>query len=246
MPRDAEAWLAERGIERVPLALDPTAPPAAAPFPPPSAKEVVGLARQAVSDAPAPPTPADRTEGHATTDASATVDPEAAFDPAGSGDPVGAALAFIHRSTANAPQSEGRLRQKLGERGFTEPDIEAAIGRARAERLVDDPALLAALITERRARGHADLRLRRDLRSRGFAGEQIDAALERHRDEDPSAVAFALAKEQAARQRGVDPEAAVRRIVGFLVRRGHSEGLARKAARDAVYADREPQRSAER
>ena len=232
MPRDAEAWLAERGIERVLLALDPTPPPPGDALPAPSTREVVGLAQQVAADA----IPASR----------APDIPAVPADPDAPDDPVAAAFAFIIRSTANAPQSEGRLRQKLGERGFSEPDIDAAFTRARAERLVDDAALLAALITERRARGHADLRLRRDLRSRGFEGERIDAALERHRDEDPSAVAFALAREQAVRQRGVDPEAAVRRIVGFLVRRGHSEALARKAARDAVYADREPQRSAER
>jgi len=238
VPRDAEAWLAERGIERVPLAPDPTPPPPTDALPAPSAREVVGLAQQVAADAIAIAAPR-APDGPA-------VPAVPAEDADGPDDPAAAAFAFIIRSTANAPQSEGRLRQKLGERGFSEPDIDAAFTRARAERLVDDAALLAALITERRARGHADLRLRRDLRSRGFDGEQIDVALERHRDEDPSAVAFALAKEQAVRQRGVDPEAAVRRIVGFLVRRGHSEALARKAARDAVYADREPQRSAER
>lgn len=245
MPRDAEAWLAARGIERVPLALDPTTASPSDPLPPPSAREVVGLARQVAADVTTVPGPG---AGRTSPSSAEVVESEGTREdvPERSEDPVGAALAFIHRSTANAPQSEGRLRQKLTERGFGEPDVEAALARARAGRLVDDAALLAALITERRARGHADLRLRRDLRSRGFAGEQIDAALERHRDEDPSAVAFALAKEQAVRQRGVDPEAAVRRIVGFLERRGHSEALARKAARDAVYADREPLRSAER
>jgi SOS response regulatory protein OraA/RecX len=242
VPRDAEAWLAERGIERVPLAPDPVPPVDAAPLPAPSVREVVGLAEQVLADAAGAPRPA--------APPAVPDDPEVELSgldgPQRSDDPVGAALAFIHRSTANAPQSEGRLRQKLEERGFDGTEIDAALTRARAERLVDDAALLAALITERRARGHADPRLRRDLRSRGFDGEQIDVALERHRDEDPFAVAFALAKEQATRQRDVDAEAAVRRIVGFLVRRGHSEGLARKAARDAVYADREPQRSAER
>jgi hypothetical protein len=44
----------------------------------------------------------------------------------------------------------------------------------------------------------------------------------------------------------VDAEAAVRRTVGYLVRRGHSEAFARKAARDAVYADREAQQVAGR
>jgi hypothetical protein len=55
-----------------------------------------------------------------------------------------------------------------------------------------------------------------------------------------------VAREQAARHRGVDAEVAVRRTVGALVRRGHGDALARKAARDAVYADREAQETAGR
>jgi len=159
---------------------------------------------------------------------------------------AGAALAFIRRSTSNAPQSEGRLRTKLADRGFADSEVEDALVLARAERLVDDAALLTALIAERRSRGHADIRLRRDLRDRGFTGTQVDQALERHVATDPAAAAFALAREQAARHRTIDAEAAVRRTIGFLVRRGHGEGLARKAARDAIYADREAQQIAER
>jgi SOS response regulatory protein OraA/RecX len=159
---------------------------------------------------------------------------------------VGGALGFIRRSTTNAPQSEGRLRTKLEDRGYPSDIIEEALVRARAERIVDDAAMLSALIVERRSRGHADLRLRRDLRGRGFTGPQVDEALAQHAVTDQAAAVFALARDQAARHRAADPEAAVRRTVGFLVRRGHGEGLARRAARDAVYADREGQRIAER
>jgi regulatory protein len=161
-------------------------------------------------------------------------------------DDVDAAVSFVRRSTSNAPQSEGRLRAKLIERGHDGATVELALERARSERLVDDDAILTALIAERRARGHADARLRRDLRDRGFTGAQVDDALARHAATDPAAVAFAVAREQAARHRAVDPEVAVRRTVGALVRRGHGEALARKAARDAVYADREAQQVAGR
>jgi len=243
VPVDAQRWLAERGILPEPLMVldDPV------PAPGPQAPVPVGP-----SGGPAAP-------GEATSGAADDAPGMPAADGAGIGlltggreeslpdDPsdVQGALAFIHRSTANAPQSEGRLRTKLLDRKHPEHVIEAALALARAQRLVDDPALLSALIVERRARGHADLRLRRDLRDRGFTGPQVDAALEQHRDTDPSAAAFALAREVAARHRAVDPEVAVRRTVGNLVRRGHGEGLARKAARDAVFADREGQRIAE-
>ncbi len=236
MPIDAERWLASRGIEREPLLVPREAETAPA-GPPPGVRETVDAARQAAVDAAAqspsalsaPDGPSDGpSDGSVTND-----DPDAA-------------LAFVQRSTSNAPQSEGRLRAKLLERGFSAPAAEEALVRARAQRLVDDDAMLAALIGERRARGHADTRLRRDLRDRGFTGPQVDAALEIHAHTDPAAAAFALAQEQARRHRGLDAEVAVRRTIGYLVRRGHGDGLARKAARDAVYADREAQQVAGR
>lgn len=237
MPIDAEGWLASRGVRREPLIGHGSAPQASAPptppVPAPSAREAIRLAEQSTRDADllgAPPTLPEVDEA-----ATATRP-----------DDVEAALAFVRRSTSNAPQSEGRLRTKLTERGHDGPTVELALERAREERLVDDDAILAALIVERRARGHADARLRRDLRDRGFTGPQVDAALELHAATDPGAAAFAVARDQAARHRAVDPEVAVRRTVGALVRRGHSEALARKAARDAVYADREAQQVAGR
>jgi SOS response regulatory protein OraA/RecX len=235
MPVDAERWLASRGVRREPLFVPgpdetpapsgPIGSPVADPAP-----ELIGPPRGAADGLQLPAD--DGPDG-------VEADPSSANS-------VGAALAFIRRSTANAPQSEGRLRTKLADRAFSDPVVDEALREARRERLVDDEALLAALIAERRARGHADVRLRRDLRDRGFTGTQVDEALTRHAATDPSAAAFALAREQAARHRAVDAEAAVRRTVGFLVRRGHSEGLARKAARDAVYADRETQEIAGR
>lgn len=232
MPVDAERWLADRGVTREPFP-DPERP---SDRPPVGLREAVDLARQSVADAMhgvapefAPGAEADPS----------TVSEEARGD-------VDSALVFVRRSTSNAPQSEGRLRAKLQDRGHDDATVEAALVRARSERLVDDVALLAALIAERRARGHADARLRRDLRDRGFTGDQVDVALERSAATDPVAAAFAVAREHAARHRTVDAETAVRRTVGALVRRGHPDALARKAARDAVYADRESHAAAER
>jgi len=235
VPIDAEDWLASRGVVREPL-IASGGPRTDPPEQPPGVREVVDLARQAELDA------AVRQDALPVTPPDPTPDVEVFGDAAD----ADAALAFIRRSTSNAPQSEGRLRGKLLERGYDSSTTDEALARARAERLIDDDAMLSALIAERRSRGHADTRLRRDLRDRGFTGPQVDAALELHAHTDPAAAAFALAREQAARHRGLDPEVAVRRTVGYLLRRGHGEGLARKAARDAVYADREAQEIAGR
>jgi regulatory protein len=254
VPRDAEAWLAERGIERQPIRLtpqpgevadlaggeaagSPVGVPVADPLagdgpgsgPPPSAREATQLAEASRAEA----------ERQAA-DAAATRPP-----PASSlADDVAEGLAFVRRSTANAPQSVGRLRRKLAERDTPAAAIDLVIERAHAERLVDDAAIAASLVEERRAKGHAPSRLRRDLAARGFDVQVIDGALAAVEAEDQEAAAFAVARDKADRLTGVDAETAYRRTVGYVARRGYPEGLARKVARLAVDVTRDPARTA--
>jgi regulatory protein len=237
--RDAEAWLAERGVERDPLhvALDPpadagdagqagAATPAAS-RPTVSVRQAQGMAADAADDA----------IRHADERAS-TPDPTAPrLD-----EDVTDALAFVRRSTANRPQSEGRLRAKLEARGTPAAAIDAALERARRERLVDDRAMVAALVEERRRKGHAPARIRRDLRARGFDEPLLDAALRGAEAEDPEAAAFAVARAKADGLTGVPTDTAFRRVAAHVARRGFPEGLARKVARDAVFSSRDPDR----
>lgn len=241
MPRDAEAWLAERGITREPLriaappdAADADAPDTAAMAPSPEQAPPIGvteaadLADQARREPPFPAGGRDR-------------------PPAGEGrleDDVASAMAFVRRSVAGAPQAEGRIRTKLAERSCPRPVIDAVLERARRERLVDDPAMAAALVEERRAKGHAAARIRRDLRERGFDEQTLDAALAEAEAEDPAALAFAVARDKAAGLTALPTEKAFRRVAAHVARRGYGEALARKVARDAVFATREDQRTA--
>lgn len=235
--KDAEVWLAQRGIERDPIDLS------AAPEP--------------VSDAPSVPAPepageaisardVHRLAGQAAADGRLHED-EAALPASGSGgleDDVAEAIVFVRASTAAAPQAEGRLRAKLADRGWPPVVVDATLDRARRERLVDDPAMAAALVAERRAKGHAVARIRRDLRERGFDDAILDTALGEAQREDPEAAAFAVAREKAAALTGLTTETAFRRVVGHVARRGYPEGLARKVAREAVFTARDAERTA--
>lgn len=170
-------------------------------------------------------------------------DPE---DPPPLGEAVSDAVATIRRITGPSPQSEGRVRRKLEERELPAAVVDAAMDRARSERLVDDDALAAALVAEWRAKGHAPRRLRDDLRKREFDDGVVQRAVSVAQDDDPMAAAFALARDRASKMRHVEAETAYRRVAGYLVRRGHGEAIARKAARDAVYEDRQDERTAGR
>lgn len=258
---DAEAWLAERGVSREPLVVAPdpsdaerarpddarrsdgeTAANGPAVLPdasqdgevepgaPVSAGESADLAVQAGIDAA-------QQQG----DADALPDPAVAT----LGDDVTAALAFVRRSTAGAPQSEQRIAEKLRERGWPPAVVEHTLERARRAGLLDDAAMVAALVAERRAKGHAPARIRRDLRSRGFDDQRLDEALAEADGEDPEAAAFAVAQEKAERCTGLDAQTAYRRVAAHVARRGYPDALAGKVAREAVFTAREQQRTAE-
>lgn len=274
--RDAEAWLAERGIAREPIRItdQPTtaagSPPVAEDgqpprdVPPGSPAEVeppgaVGGVDPAGADDPGPARddrPAGEVGGREARRLLAQVEADAALVAAerdaavatapGLEDDVARAVAFLRRSTAGAPQAEGRLRDKLIDRGHPEQVVGLALERARRERLIDDAAMAAALVEEKRRAGHAPARIRRDLRGRGFGDEVLDPLLAAAESEDQEAAAFAVAADRAARLTGATPETAYRRVVGHVARRGYPEALARKVARAAVFSSREQERAAGR
>lgn|GEM_PF-1148132 len=274
--RDAEAWLAERGVAREPLRVDdrPTpvtdAPPvvedadASRDGSPPSTDEAEAAGVAGAADHPGAenlvPVGADRRAGElgarearrllgqARMDAALLAADRDAGEAAASGleDDVARAVAFVRRSTAGAPQTESRLRDKLVERGHPEQVVVLALERARRERLIDDAAMAAALVDEKRRAGHAPARIRQDLRRRGFGDALLDPLLAAAEAEDQEAAAFAVAAERAARLTATAPETAYRRVVAHVARRGYPEGLARKVARAAVFTTREQEHTAGR
>lgn len=231
--RDAEEWLAERGVDRRPIRITPTdesdPEPDAEPDPGPEAeigpREARRLAEDSAQRAPAGPTPpGEPPPGRGRSREPGRLEEE-----------VSEAVAFARRSTAGAPQSEQRLAGKLRDRDYPEAVVEAALERCRKQGIVDDEAIAAAFVRERRERGHARRRIGRDLRKRGFTSETIEAALAGIDREAEDASARRLAAERARRLSDEDTETAFRRIVRYLARRGYPEGLARRVTRQVVF-----------
>jgi regulatory protein len=228
---DAEAWLRDRGVAREELKAAPPVPPDSDERTPVSAREAARLA----SELPSP-----------------TSEPEPPVDPVDEvvretlSDEVAKATAYVRRATANTPMSEGRLRDRLAKREFSMPAIDLALERARKERLVDDAALALALAEQAVTKGHAPTRIAHDLRKRELPNDVIEAALSAATPTDLEAAAFAVATSRARASQGVEPEAAFRRVMGHLARRGYPEALARRVARQAVFEDRDADRIAGR
>ena len=229
--RSAEEWLAQQGIRRDPIRVDTTTLPPAPPTPDPTPDSAPTALGGDGDDVPA----ATGEDGAPDEDAPRLENLE---------DAVSRAVGFIRRSTAMHPASEGRLRDKLAGRDTPRRVIDLALEQARRERLVDDRALTFALAEERRAKGHAATRIRMDLRQKGLPDDLIAEALAGTEREDPEAVAFGVGRDKAPSYAHLDAETAYRRLVAYLARRGHPEGLARKVAREVVYVERESERTA--
>lgn len=238
--RSAEEFLAELGVQRDPIRVAAPTPDADGDGRPP-----VGLREAARLATETPPGPATEPAA-AGRPASAPTDAGAPDSTADLGDEIARAVAYARRSTAQAPKSEAKLRDKLAARDYPRVVIDRAIVRCRAERIVDDAAFAAAFADERRRKGHAPFRIQQDLRKRGFDEALVRQVLGPMEEQDREAQAFDAARGKARSLRSVDAEAAFRRLVGYLARRGYPEGLARKVAREVIYADRERERIAGR
>lgn len=252
-PRSAEEWLAERGITRQPITVDPgqdtsdasgggrgdKAPLPPSPGPPPSAREAAQLATE-----PPAAVPGEGVDPVSGSPAAPETREQSATPPGDLGDEVARALAFIQQSTAQTPASSGRLRRKLNGRDIPAAAVGIALQQAEERGLVDDATLAGVLADEGRAKGHAPKRIRADLRRREFDDDVIATALARHNDRDPEAVAFGVAQRKASSYRGLETEKAFRRLVGYLARRGHNEHIARKVARQVIFDGREDDRVA--
>lgn len=132
------------------------------------------------------------------------------------------------------------MRTKLAAREYADSVIDRALERAIALGAVDDVAFAAAWVGDRGlVRGYSASRLRRELRGRQVPDPLIDDALAQLDGRDDLAVATELARARAQKLPvSLTPEAVARRLLGFLARRGYSEGLSRRVAVDVSGLDR--------
>jgi regulatory protein len=116
--------------------------------------------------------------------------------------------------------------------GFDEPDIEEGLADLEAVGLIDDERfaqeLAAHEVGGRLAGRRAALA---SLRKAGVARDLAERAVEEVSGEDEEARAEELARSRLGRLRNLPPDAAYRRLLGFLQRRGYSGDTARAVCR---------------
>jgi regulatory protein len=136
-----------------------------------------------------------------------------------------------------------RSRRELGTRlvrsGFDAADVAEELDRLGAVGLLDDRAFAAAFAEEaitRRLRGRREVAA--SLAAKGIDRAEIELALQGIVGSEEER-AFELARSRARRLVTLAPDAAYRRLVGLLARRGYEPGTARSAARRALDLDQD-------
>ncbi|HEX9235090.1 MAG TPA: regulatory protein RecX [Actinomycetota bacterium] len=130
-------------------------------------------------------------------------------------------------------RSRAELRGRLVRAGFDRDEVESALGELQEAGLIDDRRFAAELTRARTRRLSGSRAIRSELRQKGVGQDVAEEVLAQVEDEEESR-AFQLAASRAERLGSVGPEAAYRRLVGLLTRRGYAPGLAREAARQAM------------
>ncbi len=136
-----------------------------------------------------------------------------------------AALQFL----GYRPRSEGEIQRRLRQRGFAQPAIDATIAKLRDWRYVDDEDFAQRWIENRLVHRPRSARLlAQELRAKGVdAGTAADAIDEAEIDEVGDAKL--LAADKFRKLASLPEEVRIRRVSGFLARRGYGFGVVRAA-----------------
>jgi regulatory protein len=150
-------------------------------------------------------------------------------------DPEAVAKLICLRMLAAAPRTRAQLATALRRRGVPEAVAEAVLGRFAEVKLIDDATFASAWVESRHhGRGLSGRALAAELRDRGVESGDIQAAVARLDPEQEVATARALVASRLAATRGQPTPARVRRLIGVLARKGYSQALAYRLAREAL------------
>ncbi|WP_102508957.1 regulatory protein RecX [Sanguibacter massiliensis] len=143
-----------------------------------------------------------------------------------------AAREYLLRSLTAAARSRQQLASGLAKRDVPEDVAERLLDRFEEVGLVDDAALAQAIVRSRsQETGAARRRIASELRRKGFTDDVAHDALAQVDDEDERRSAYDLARVRARRLVSLDRDVALRRLVGFLGRKGYPPSLCLDAAR---------------
>ncbi len=148
------------------------------------------------------------------------------------------------RQLAVRPRTRAELATALRKHGIADEVANAVLDRYDEVGIIDDAAFARAWVTSRHhGRGLARRALASELRQKGVDGELVGEALTEVDGDTEAATARSLVDRKLRSMSSAPPDAAFRRLVGMLARKGYPPGLAVRVVKDAL-ADRDAEAAA--
>jgi regulatory protein len=153
-------------------------------------------------------------------------------------DPESVARKILLDQLTGRARSRSDLEKKLAQRGVPDEIGARLLDRFEEVGLVDDAAFAREWVAQRQeGRGLARRALAQELRRKGIDDEVAREALDDIDPEDEVDAARELVRRKLRSVRGLEPDKAVRRLVGMLARKGHSSSVAFRVVREELAVD---------
>jgi regulatory protein len=150
-------------------------------------------------------------------------------------DPVSVARSICLSQLDRGPRTRSQLEQTLRKRLVPEEAAATVLDRLTEVGLIDDAAFAAGWVHARRAgRGLSARAIARELRERGIGQELVENAVAAVGPEDEEATARDLVSRRLRSLGGLPAQTQVRRLVGYLARKGYPAGLAYRVVREVL------------
>lgn len=150
-------------------------------------------------------------------------------------DTVAEAKNYIYRLLKIRFRSEREVRDKLRQKGFSEPTADEAVGYFKAIDLINDRQFARKWIASRLSRNKpfGVYRIRFELKEKGIEPELMKEELARATtDYSEADVVARLAKRQAVKHPNIPREKVKQRVYGYLLRRGFNPAIVMKAIKE--------------
>ena len=150
-------------------------------------------------------------------------------------DPQQQARDICLRLLALRPRTRAELATALRRRSVPEDVAESVLERYGEVGMIDDAAFAEAWVTSRHhGRGLARRALAYELRRKGVDNSTVSEALDQLDPDTEQETAETLVRRKLRTLTRASPDAAFRKLVGMLARKGYSQGLAVRVVRDAL------------
>lgn len=155
-------------------------------------------------------------------------------------DPMAVARSICLSQLTRGPRTRSQLADTLRRRLVPDDAAATVLDRLTEVGLIDDAAYATGWVRSRRSsRGLSGSAVARELRARGVDSELIEAATADVGPEEDEASARELVRRRARSMGSLPLETQVRRLVGYLGRKGYASGLAFRVVRDELAAQRQ-------